>query len=101
MCQSGGTNLTVERVVTEADDRYLEEIGEDCERVLGPGIELIGLVRDQDDDAVRLTARFRLGDRVWESVARGETPVAAHAELRARLLFDRLRFGFSVLVDRP
>jgi hypothetical protein len=93
--------MTEERVVSEAEDLYLAEIGEDCERVLGPGIELIDLERQERDDAVFLIARYRLHRRVWQSAGMGENAVAAHAALRARLLFDRIRLGFTELVDRP
>ncbi len=87
--------------MTEADDRYLADISEDCERVLGRGIEFLGLEREEGDAAVRLVARYRLEDEVWESAASGETVVAAHATLRARLLFDRIRLGFTALAERP
>lgn len=86
--------------MSEAEDRYLDEISEDCELVLGGGIELLGLERHGDAD-VRLVARYRLGTTVWESAATGETIVAAHARLRARLLFDRIRLGFTTLTERP
>lgn len=86
--------------MSEAEDRYLTEISADCGVVLGPGIELLALVHESRGDAVRLVARYRLDDKVWESAAIGETVVAAHAELRARLLFDRIRLGFTVLAER-
>jgi hypothetical protein len=86
--------------LSEAEDRYLAEISEDCEMVLGRGVELLGIEREEADAAVRLVARYRLGDRVWESAATGPTVVAAHAELRARLMFDRVRLGFTALAER-
>lgn len=85
----------------EAEDRYLAVISEDCEGVLGPGITMLGLEREDATMGVRLVARFQLGDRVWESEAIGQTVVAAHAALRARLLFDRVRLGFTALVEHP
>jgi hypothetical protein len=78
----------------------LAEIGEDCETVLGPGIELLGVEREDRDGSVWLVARYRHEDRGWESIATGETVVDAHAVLRARLLFDRIRLGFTELVER-
>jgi hypothetical protein len=66
----------------------------------GPGIERLGLEREKRNDGVRLVARYRLEDRVWESAAIGETVVAAHAVLRARLLFDRIRLDFTALAER-
>jgi len=85
----------------EAEDRYLAVIGEDCEGVLGPGITMLGLEREDGAMGVRLVARYQLADRVWESEAISQTVVAAHAALRARLLFDRVRLGFTALVERP
>jgi hypothetical protein len=84
----------------EADDRYLADIGKDCEGMLGAGIALLGVEREDGDEGVRLVARYQLEDRVWESAAVGETVVAAHAALRDRLLIDRLRLGFTVLTER-
>jgi hypothetical protein len=85
--------------MSEAEDRYLAEIRDDCAMLLGRGIELVGLERE-DGPQVRLVARYRLGDTVWASAAAGETVVAAHADLRARLLLDRVRIGFTALT-RP
>jgi hypothetical protein len=87
--------------VSEAEDRYLAEVGHDCETVLGRGIELIALERDELYGAIRLVARYRLRDRAWESEATGENIIAAHAALRVRLLIDRIRLGFTEYVDRP
>jgi hypothetical protein len=88
-------------LVSEAEGRYLAEISDDCEAVLGQGIELLALEREQRDGGVRLIARYRLNDRTWESEAFAENVVAAHAALRGRLLIDRIRLGFSEYVDRP
>jgi hypothetical protein len=85
--------------VSEAEDRYLAKVSEDCEAVLGPGVELLDFEFEEHGDAVRLVARYRLDDEVWESAATGQTVVAAHAALRARLLFDRIRLGFTALVE--
>lgn len=49
---------------------------------------------------MRLVARYRLEDRVWEGAAIGKTVVAAHAVLRARLLFYRIRLDLTVLAER-
>jgi len=87
--------------VTEAEDRYLAEVGHDCEAVLGGGIELLALESEQLDGATRLVARYRLHDRAWETEATGENVIAAHAALRVRLLIDRIRLGFTEYVDRP
>ena len=86
--------------VSEAEDRYLAEVDDDCEEVLGPGMELIGLARADFEQSVRLIARYRFQDKVWESDATGETVVAAHAALRVRLVFDRVRLGFEAVAWR-
>ena len=87
-------------MVSEADARYLAQVGEDCERVLGPGVEVLEVGRD-DAEQVRLVVRYRLAGAVRQSEGCGETVVAAHAELRRRLVIDRLRFGFTALVGDP
>lgn len=86
---------------SEADNRYLAEIGEDCLDLLGPGIELLGLDREDVDDTVRLVARYRFAGRLAQSAASGETVVAAHAALRERIVFDRVRLGFEAVAWRP
>jgi hypothetical protein len=88
-------------LVSEAEDRYLAEISDDCEAVLGGGIELLAMEKEQRDGGVRLIARYRLRSRMWVSDATAENVVAAHAALRVRLLIDRIRLGFSEYVDRP
>lgn len=84
--------------MTEADDRYLAEIVQDCELILGGGIELTGLERE-DGEEVRLIARYRLGDTTWVSTGTGESVIAAHADLRPRLVSDRIRLGFTAVTD--
>lgn len=86
-------------MLSDADARHLAAIGDDCATVLGPGIELLGVDREDHAGSVRLVARYRRCDRAWESAVTGETIVAAHAMLRARLLFDRIRLGFTTLVE--
>ncbi len=82
----------------EAEGRYLAEISDDCQVMLGPGAILLGMVRDDAEGGVRLTAQFELDDQVWESAAIGETIVDAHARLRLTLLIDRIRIGFTEYV---
>ncbi|HEU0235868.1 MAG TPA: hypothetical protein VFR14_05440 [Candidatus Limnocylindrales bacterium] len=85
--------------LTDADERYLERVAEDCERMLGPGVELSALEVGANDDVVlRLT--YRLGPADWTSEGRGETIVAAHAALREQLVLDRIRLGVRALYRR-
>ena len=86
--------------MSDADAQYLARIWEDCEECLGPGTELLDVRREAADEGVRLVARYRLGKRDRESAATGESVLAAHTVLRARIVFDRLRFGFSDIVTR-
>jgi hypothetical protein len=85
--------------MSEAEDRYLAEIVADCEAVLGPGVEVLGVEHDRHDRSERLTVRYRLGDETGQSEGLGETVIAAHAALREQLVVDRLRLGFTVLAD--
>lgn len=82
--------------VSEADRHYFGRVAEDCEQLLGPGIEVRGLELDANGDVVlRLT--YRLGRTEWTSEGRGETVVAAHAALREQLVLDRIRLGVRVM----
>jgi len=82
--------------LTDADQRYLDRVAQDCERMLGPEIELRGLeVGTSDDVVLRLT--YGLGPADWTSEGRGETIVAAHATLREQLVLDRIRLGVRAL----
>ena len=45
-------------MLSEADARYLAGIGDDSEAVLGPGITLLGVEREDRDGSVRLVARY-------------------------------------------
>jgi hypothetical protein len=85
--------------MSEADDRYLAEILADCESVLGPGVDVIGLDREESSQGVRLVAHYRLDGWEAESAVTGETVLAAHAALRPQLVADRLRLGFSIMAD--
>lgn len=82
--------------VSDAEEQYFERVVEDCERLLGSGIELRGLELHGDPDVVlRLT--YRLGPVDWTSEGRGETVVAAHAALRDQLVLDRIRLGVRAM----
>ncbi len=87
------------RSLSDADARYLARIRADCAGWLGPGTELLELWRERDLAGVRLIARYRLGREVRESAAVGDSLLTAHGVLRARILFDRLRFGLSDAVE--
>jgi hypothetical protein len=81
---------------SDAEQQYLQRVAEDCERLLGAGIELRGLELGANGDVVlRLT--YRLGRTEWTSEGRGETVVAAHADLRERLVLDRIRLGVRAM----
>ena len=85
--------------MADADDRYLAEIRKDCEAVLGPGSSLLVIERHDLDDGVELLVRYRIDRWEAETTESGETVIEAHARLRARLLFDRIRLGFTILVE--
>ena len=83
--------------ISDADERYLEEIAKDCERVLGAGIQVEPLELETNSDVV-LHLRYRLGEIAWASDGRGPDLLAAHSDLRQRLVEDRLALGFQALV---
>jgi len=85
--------------LTDAEAQYLAQIWDDCEGCLGPDTELLDVRRERAVEGVRLIARYRLGTRERESAAVGETMLAAHTDLRGQILLDRIRFGYSDLVE--
>ena len=83
-----------------ADQRYLQRVAQDCEQLLGSGIEVQDVELDADGDVV-LRMSYRLGTAEWTSEGRGETVIAAHAALREQLVLDRIRLGVRVLMRPP
>ena len=81
--------------MSEAEDRYLAEIADDCEELLGPGIEVQAVERRDAPPGVKLTVRYRVGQVEMVTEAGGDTIVAAHADLRSRLVVDRVRMAFA------
>jgi hypothetical protein len=86
-------------VAGEAEERYLAEIRRDCAAWLGAGADLLDLRREPTAGGVRLAARIRFGHQEFESAGVGESILAAHSALRAQILLDRVRFGFSAIVQ--
>ncbi len=83
--------------VSEADQHYLVRVVVDCERLLGPEIELRALELDAQAEVV-MRLRYRLGKADWTSEGHGETVIAAHAALRDALVLDRIRLGVRAMV---
>jgi hypothetical protein len=83
--------------ISDADERYLDRIAEDCESLLGPGIELRGLELATNADQV-LRLSYRLGRFDGMTEGRGPTLVAAHADLRDNLVIDRITFSLHALM---
>jgi hypothetical protein len=77
---------------SDADRLYFQRVAEDCEQLLGPGIELDALDVDENGEVV-LRMSYRLGPAEWTTEGRGETVIAAHAALREQLVLDRIRIG--------
>jgi hypothetical protein len=86
--------------VSEADRHYFERVVEDCERLLGPEIEMSRLDLESNAEVV-LRLRYRLGSAAWTSEGHGETVIAAHADLREQLVLDRIRLGVRAIVRQP
>lgn len=82
---------------SDAEQHYFQRVAEDCEQLLGPGIELRELALDANSDVV-LRLRYRLGPAEWTSEGHGVTVIAAHAALREQLVLDRIRIGVRAMV---
>ena len=85
---------------SDADRLYFQRVAEDCEQLLGPGIELDALDLDANGEVV-LRMSYRLGPAAWTSEGRGETVIAAHAALRDQLVLDRIRIGMRAIARLP
>jgi len=82
--------------MTEAEALYLDRIAEDCARLLRPAGRVERLdVESNDHVALRLV--YRIGQAVGTSEGRGDSLVAAHADLIERVSRDWL----SVVRSRP
>ncbi len=93
-------------LVFESDEANLLQVADDAERILGTGVEILEIDRvtvvpDEPDDArtVGIRLRYRHGLMSFETLGPGESMLDAHRHLRARLVIDRLRMGFSEAVD--
>lgn len=86
--------------VSNAEEYYLQRVAEDCEQLLGPGIELRGLELVANADVI-LRLSYGLGPADWTSEGHGETVIAAHAALREQLVLDRIRLGVRALIRQP
>jgi hypothetical protein len=82
---------------SDSEQQYLERVAEDCKRLLGAGIEVQALDLDANGEVI-LRMSYRLGAAEWTSEGRGETVIAAHADLRQQLVLDRIRIGVRALV---
>ena len=73
--------------MTEAEARYLDRIAEDCAQLLGPAgrVERLDV---ESNDHVALRLFYRIGRAVGVSEGRGESWVAAHADLLDKLRRD-------------
>jgi hypothetical protein len=84
-------------ILSDADQLYIERVAADCLDLLGPGMELTGLVLDRNRE-VTLRLSYRLGTTDWTSEGHGPTVIAAHVALREQLVIDRIRVGVRALI---
>ena len=82
---------------SDAELHYFQRVVEDCERVLGPGIELRGLEFDANGEVVPAAVATAGAFAAWTSEGHGETVIAAHAALREQLVLDRIRLGVRAM----
>lgn len=80
----------------DADTRYLEQIAKDCEQLLGTGMEIEPLELEADGGIV-LRLRYRLEGAAGVSEGRGPDLLAAHTDLRMRLVEDRIAVALRAL----
>lgn len=88
-----------ERSVSEAEQRYVEAVADDCRRILGPGMELLDVEIEDGGPSTRMSVTYRLDGWGGTSSASGESVVDAHAALREALVVDRIKLGFAIATD--
>ena len=81
----------------DADRRFMERVADDCEELLGGQIQLRDLSVVRVGTTV-IRARYALDSQEATTEGRGENLIEAHADLRARLVVDRLRLGARTLI---
>jgi hypothetical protein len=75
--------------MTESEARYLDRIRDDCRQLLGPKVEIDGLVVETGDPVVlRLT--YRINGALGVSEGHGKSLTAAHADLLGKIGSDWL-----------
>ena len=87
------------RPMSDAEQRYVEAVSEDCRRILGTGVELVDLEIDEAPSSTRLVITYRLDGWEGRTEATGPTVIEAHTAAREALIVDRVKLGFSALTD--
>jgi hypothetical protein len=82
----------------ESETRYLDAILTDVEPLLGPGVVVESIEREDDEALCCLSLRYRLGSAAGTSQGVGESVVAAHAALREAVIEDRIGLSLRALV---
>ncbi len=78
---------------SDAEEMYFQRVVEDCERLLGSGIELRGLELDANGDVV-LRLRYSLGKRIGRArvAARRSSPPTQRSAISSCLIVSGLAF---------
>jgi len=84
--------------VTEADARFLDAVRVDVERLVGPGVVVDDLAREDAAGRCRLVLRYHLGRAKAASEGVGETVVDAHAALRHAVVIDRVSLALRAMI---
>jgi hypothetical protein len=86
--------------MADSETRYLDAVLTDLESLLGPGVVVESLEREDTAAACRLSLRYRLGAAAATSEGAGESVVAAHAALREAIVIDRIGLSLRALTAR-
>ncbi len=87
------------RRMSDAEQRYVEAVSEDCRQILGEGVRLLDLEIDEAPSSTRMVITYLLDGWEGRTEAAGETVIEAHAAVREGLVVDRLKLGFTAVTD--
>ena len=83
----------------EAEERFLDTLAPELERILGPGIAIVGMtVVGSDDRVARIRVDLDTSLGPWEFVGAGETLVQAAAASRRAAADARTAVAFRRLM---
>jgi hypothetical protein len=87
--------------MNDAEQQFAARLGEDLERVVGPGISIDDLDLHIGDGVAKVSATLRVGTRSETIEALGRDALSLYEPLLRQAAETRLAEGFRQLVESP